>query len=190
MFDPRLSIVPVALLCCGFVDPLRFADIKTGLGIEPPAGFVLVSAGPQSGESMANIAIGIVPATLRDLNDPPTPYCILALHERPDNAALTRAQLNERMRDPEWIATNRADIEAHFIVMSDEPLQLGDINGHRFIVDDQGYEPGPEDDLVQVISIFDTPPGRVTLNCISIKQDLDADMTVFETIGERIVLPE
>jgi len=185
----RLMLLPLALLLCGFTSLERFADPETGLAIEPPNSFVLIDLAGYSAQSTAAFAVGVYPYSTTDLADPPTPYCVLALHEREDTAGKTQDELNARMRDAASIDALIDYFGQSFAMRDHEAVRLDGVDGHQFIF----YAPGPSsedhDHPVHVATIFDTPPGRVTLTCQSTNAGLTADMVTLGLIRENLILP-
>ena len=186
MLNPRLAILPLALLLYGFFDSLHFKDAGSGLAIDPPNSYIAVPL-PPSDKSTAAVLVGVFRYDA-DIRNPVPPLCILGLHVRSDNSRLSQDQLNTRMRDAGQIASIRKIFHGSFAVLADEPVELEGVLGHQFTMESQDATGGYED-LLQINSAFDTPSGRVTLNCITERTTLTSNLVSFGLIRESFTLP-
>lgn len=189
MAKTSLIILPLALLLCGFTTLDQFDDPATGLAIDPPNDFVLIDLDGYSPQSTAVFSVGVYPRTLTDLAKPPTPYCVVTLHEREDTAGKTQADLNTRMRAPEGVQALLGHFGQTFTMREDEAVNLDGVEGHQFIFAAPGTEAEAPDHPVHVATIFDTPPGRVTLACQSTNEGLTADLVTLDLIRDNLALP-
>lgn len=189
MTDTRLMLLPLALLLCGFTSLERFADPETGLAIEPPNSFVLIDLAGYSAQSTAAFTIGVYPHSTTDLANPPTPYCVLTLHEREDTARKTQDELNARMRDAEGIDALLGHFGQSFAMRDDEAVSLDGVDGHQFIFSAPGPGAEDHDHPVHIATIFDTQHGRVTLTCQSTNEALTTDLATLGLIRENLTLP-
>jgi hypothetical protein len=184
MFRTRFALLPLALLICGFVSPERFEDAGSGLAAVPPEGFTLLDLGAYSEQSSAIASVGIYPQGTTDLADPPTPFCVLTLHARPDLAARSQDELNALMRDPATIEP----MQAHFAPIEDAPISMQGKNGHWFVMAGAKGVTSARD-RVQAVSLFDTPSGRVTISCQTLQADMETDRATLDRIREGVTLP-
>lgn len=180
MLKPSLLILPLTLLLFGFTDP------GSELAIDPPNNFVAVPLPPNEAVS-TGVLIGIFRYDA-DLRSPAPPFCVLALHPREDNAQYDQTVLNARMRDPGRLANIIATFNGPYTILKDEPIALGDVFGHQFIMEAKDAPGGPQD-LLQVTSSLDMPEGRLTLNCATERSDLTTNLVSFGLIRESITLP-
>ncbi|MBJ3786884.1 hypothetical protein [Devosia sediminis] len=189
MIHSRLTLLPLALLLCGFTSFDRFADPETGLSIEPPNSFLLIDLADYSAQSTAKSSVGVYPHTTTDLANPPTPYCVLTLHEREDTEGKTQDELNARMRDPESIDALLGHFGQNFTMREDEAVSLDGVDGHQFTFAAPGPDAENHDYPVHVATIFDTPPGRVTLACQTTNETLTTDLVTLDLIRDNLSLP-
>lgn len=180
MLNPRLLALPLTLLLFGFT------DAESGLVIDPPGDFIAVPLPPRDG-GLAGLLVGVFRYDA-DLNNIAPPFCVVGLSNVLDNSERTQTELNNRMRDPGRLANMVATFNAVYTILSDEPVELAGVFGHQFIVEDKTAT-GDHADLLQVNSSFDTPKGRVTINCGTAREDLTANLVTFGLIRESITLP-
>lgn len=189
MAKTRLTILPLALMLCGFTSLDQFSDPATGLAIEPPGDFVLIDLAEYSAQSTAASSVGIYHHTTTDLAKPPMPFCVLTLHEREDTEGKTQDELNARMREPAGLEALIGHFGQNFTMREDEAVSHDGVDGHQFIFAAPGPEAEEPDHLVHVATIFDTPPGRVTLACQSTNETLTTDLVTLGLIRDNLILP-
>lgn len=180
MLNPRFLVLPLLLLLYGFT------DAASGLAVEPPNDFIAAPL-PLRDDMTSTVLIGIFRYDA-DLENVAPPFCVLSLHAREDNAPRTQTELNTRMRDPGRLANIIDTFSGTYAVLSDRPIELSGVFGHQFTIEDRDAAGDPQD-LLQVNSTFDTPKGRITLNCGTARSDLKTNMVSFGLIRDSITLP-
>jgi len=186
MPSPKLLILPLSLLLFGFVDPYHFKDAETGFAVDPPNNYIVMPLPPKEG-SVAKALVAILRYDA-DVRSPTPPFCVAGLYAREDNVERTQTELNARMRDTGRVTNMIATFNGAYTVIADEPIELGEVAGHQFIMEERGAA-GAYEDLLQVNSSFDTPDGRIVLNCATERTNLTANLVSFGLIRESITLP-
>lgn len=188
MLAVRLTILPIALTLGGFISFERFDDAETGISLEPPGGYIVFDL-PRPEQSTALFLVVVAPSSTTDILNPAYPYCVLGLHRRNDNAALTQTELDRRIRDPNWLAETADVFVERYALLSNEAIELDDRPGHQFILADRGALAGTHQNPTHVMSFFDLRLGRISLTCETTDENLTTDLVTFDLIRNAITLP-
>ncbi len=162
-----------------------FADPATGFGLAPPAPFAI----EPTTRRQFDVGVGIKSASGQPAPAGTSPYvCEAGFKAAPQNASLTQAEINAQMEKPEWVRLIRATIELAFNVTAERRFTLQGFRGIEF----QGSpKAGPgHENARMVMSMVETPKGRVTMVCVTERSGFDRALPQFRAIRATITLPK
>ena len=113
--------------------------------------------------------------------------CQLGYREAPANAALTQAQINAMALREDRQDSVRATVGRAFRVEAMRPFELGGARGLE-IVGEPLAGPGAAEVRV-VLSLLETPRGRLTMSCATQAADLDAALDAVRALRAGARLP-
>ena len=179
----------LAIATCGILTgpaDARVSDTTSGFSIDPPAPFV---AERTTNRPQFDVGVGI-----RSSNGvPPSAgtssfVCEAGFKAAPQNASLTRAEINALVDKPEWVNLAKAAFELVFSITSQRRFTLQGYRGMEFQAVPKG---GPGGANVRVlISLVETPKGRTTLFCLTQAPAYGVARQQFRAIRSSITLPE
>jgi hypothetical protein len=180
-----IGIVAGALLCSP-VQAQRFTDPGSGFAVNPPAPFTTEQT---SNRRQFDVGVGISSTTGRPRLAGSGRYvCEAGFKAAPQNASLSRAEINALVDKPEWVNIAKATFELIFRVTSQRRFTLEGYRGLEFEAIPKAG-PGAEDVRV-FISVVETAKGRTTLLCLTQKDDYKAARPQFRAIRGSINLPK
>ncbi|WP_426955983.1 hypothetical protein [Muricoccus radiodurans] len=160
-----------------------FQDAATGLTVDLPEGF-RATRGERPGY---DVVIGLNSDAPRRRIGTSADLCQLAYAHAPQNASLSQAQINEISAAPDRLALIRTQMERGFEVASIQPVPWGAATGTE-VTGTPRVGPDAPDARV-MLSIAETPRGRVVLSCAAHAADTPALYEVFRTLRAAVKPP-
>ena len=180
----RLALLSAALLLSSAAGPalaIPFEDPAIGFKVDPPAPYFVRPA-----KSTTYDEAVVIQSTT---NTPPTapgdPYlCQVGLRKAADPTALTQAEINSQVQQPDFLANAAAAFAQTFDVSSQATFTLQGATGIELVGTSK-----TGDGTGIFVSLVDTPIGRTSLNCVTPADQLDNALAPFRLIRNAITLP-
>ena len=186
----RMATVMSAVLAAALADaPLgaqTVADSATGFAITPPDSF---SVHRTTNRTQFDVGFGI-----RAKGDSASGgtdggfLCEAGFKSAPQNASLTREQINVLVDDPDWRNLVRANLNLVFDIVMEEAFTLQGYRGVEVTLRPKAAPGNP--DLRLFMSLVETPKGRTTMLCNSSASGIAAALGTFRGLRQAIRLPE
>ena len=162
-----------------------FEDPATGFGIAPAAPF---SAEPDRRPPF-DVWAGVKSATGKpEIRGTGKFICEAGFKAAPENAKLSRDDINALVDKPEWMNHARTALELAFHIDDQQRFALQGYRGFEF----QGRPksgPGAEDARM-FLSMVETAKGRTTMICVTAASGFEAAVAQFREIRATINLPK
>ncbi|MGL4496941.1 MAG: hypothetical protein ACRCUX_14110, partial [Beijerinckiaceae bacterium] len=137
-----------------------FSDSATGFAVAPPAPFTT----EPTQRRQFDVGAGVIsPAGKPPIVGETKYICEAGFKSAPQNASLTRAQINTMIESKEWVNLARAALELAFSIEAQNHFTLRGYRGMEFHARPK-LGPGHENVRMSV-SMVETPKGRVTVIC-------------------------
>ncbi len=160
-------------------------DETRGFGVEPPAPYV---ASPASRPSQ-DIRFAVDSTT----GKPPLAgtgkhLCGASLKAAPTNASLSQAELNQGGNLAEWRDAARNAVRNLGPIDRESVFTLNKARGVEYVIyPDKGSRAGK---VVLFRSIIETPRGRVSLSCATVREGFDVAVKDIKAIRSKVTLPK
>lgn len=163
---------------------MAFKDDKTGLAVDPPAPFVATLAQSRNND----VTVAVDSTTGRPAPAGASPHlCLIAFKAEAANAAYTQAALNALVDDKAWREQARAKLQMIFAIDEETTFNLVGARGVEYRVTPVF---GPQADRAHVVlSILETPRGRISQSCALAKSDSAAALPQVRAIRSSITPP-
>lgn len=162
-----------------------FEDAATGFSIAPPAPF---TAEPAQRRQF-DVGAGVKSATGKpEIRGTGQFVCEAGFKSAPQNANLTRDDINAMVAKPEWMNVAKAMLELAFQIDRQQRFTLQGYRGFEF----QGRPkagPGAEDARM-FMSMVETAKGRTTMICVTAASGFQSAVAQFRAIRATINLPK
>jgi hypothetical protein len=113
--------------------------------------------------------------------------CEAGFKSAPQNASLTREQINTMVDNPDWRNVVRANMNLIFEIVTEDTFTLQGYRGVELTMRPKG---GAGGGLQVFMSMIETARGRTTMVCNSSMTGMATALTTFRTIRQQIRLPE
>jgi hypothetical protein len=180
------ALLAVAALSHTRLSAQTLADSATGFAITPPDSF---SVHRTSNRRQFDVGVGI-----RAKGDSASArsdggfLCEAGFKSAPQNASLTREQINAFVDDPDWRNLVRANLRMIFEIVTEEPFTLQGYRGVELTLRPKSAAGGG--DVRLFMSLVETPKGRTTMVCYSSASGISAALGTFRGLRQTIRLPE
>jgi hypothetical protein len=162
------------------------ADPASGFGIRPPAPFV---AEQTTNRRQFDVGVGIRSTTGAPAGAGTSPYvCEAGFKAAPQNASLSRAEINALMDKPEWANLARATMELVFDITAQQRFTLEGYRGVEFRGQPKA-EPASAN-IRMFMSMVETSKGRVSMICVTDRASFAKGLPQFRAIRATINLPK
>jgi hypothetical protein len=179
-------VIAALHLACFPAFAQRIQDPDTGFSVNPPAPF---KAEQTSNRRQFDFGVGISSKTGSPTPGGTTPFvCEVGFKAAPQNADLSIREINRLTDSPERQKSVRSIIETLFSISHQRTFTLQGVRGIE-LRGQPKIGPGA-DNARMMMSIVETPKGRVTLVCITKLNEIDAAMPRFRAIRNTITLPK
>ena len=182
MFGRNLAVIfALAMISPAFA----LTGETTGFGVDPPAAYM---ASPASRPSQ-DILYAVDSTTGKpSLAGTSKHLCGASLKASPSNASLSQAELNKGVDLAEWREQARSALRDLGPIDSESVFALNNARGVEYVVyPDKGPDAGK---VALFLSIIETPKGRVSLSCATVREGFDVAVKDFKTIRSKITLPK
>lgn len=171
-----LVSLTATVVCVGTASAAEFRDPKTGLAVDPPAGFTARMGEPSMGDAVEIVV---------ERETPPT-SCSVSFGENAANRPFTQQQLNEVASKKEYLDLVRTIMSAmHEIVLLEQMTQDGSVGVVMILKSKMEMLAGMR--LYQ--AFFETPRGRTTIQCATKEEQFEGFRNDYEAIAKSVKLP-
>jgi hypothetical protein len=169
-----LASLGATIACAGAASTAELRDPKTGLAVDPPAGFTARIAEPSMGETVEIVVERESPET----------ECSVGFTESTANLGFTQQQLNELAKKKEWLDLVRTMMgQLHEILSADLATQ-DEVVGAVLILKSKMLA------QMRVYSaLFETRRGRTTIVCTKNQDEFDGFRKDYENITKGVKFP-
>jgi len=179
-----LRLAAVALIAAAAPPAAAMADDATGFGVDP--------APPYKAERSSHPQHDVIFAVDSTTGTPAiagrNPHlCGAGLKKMPTYAGHSQAEVNGVLDDKVWRDQARALVAANGTITSETEFKLHEARGIEFVFYPKS---GPgADNVATMLSIVETPNGRVSLVCGTTRAELEQTLASFRAIRSTITLP-
>jgi hypothetical protein len=180
----KLAALAVASLVAPAGPTLALVDDSTGFGVDPQAPYVAkLSEHPKEDVTFGIDAVGGKPAPAGTSAH----LCGAGFKRNSANADYKQAQINALVDDRQWRAKARDVLGMMMTIESENVFSIKGARGVEFLATPKI---GPDHENVSLMmSLVETPLGRVTFTCAATKADFKAGLDSFRAIRSTITLP-
>lgn len=162
-----------------------YADPVSGLAIAPPAGLTVTSAQPRPN---FDLTVDIAGDEVLESVQENGKLCSIAFKNAPQNADLSRAQINALMKKPEWRNLYKAAFELIGTVTRTSTFQHQGYAGLEFQVTPKV---GPNAANIRMhVATVETSKGRTVFSCVTDVANQRKAMPIFAAIRRGTRVPE
>jgi hypothetical protein len=155
-----------------------YADPVSGLAVDAPKPF---AAQPGRPHRQFDVTIDVASPTDKR-------RCTVGFKGKPQNASLSKAEINAMMTKPEWQNVHKSLFERAGTVSD---LVTFDHQGYTGVEMTVTPKAGPAGGSIRVfVSTVETPKGRTALICITDKDSIAAALSQFRAVRAGIRAPE
>lgn len=159
------------------------SDAKSGLRIDPPAGY---EAKPLPARGANSVIFQVKKPSDADTG------CQVGYAEAPQNAGLAQADINTLMKSKEHQEVAKTAIASLYQTNSVEAFDHGEVTGIEMISDikpREGFPPRAQE-IRNMMIILETPKGRASVVCVGEKKDFDQRRAEFRQLAQGVTLPK
>lgn len=177
------AIAAAAALLAQSASAQTASDDKSGLRIDPPAGYEakpLPARGPNA-----------VIYSVKKPSDADT-GCQVGYAEAPQNARLAQSDINTMMKSKEHQDLAKAAISSLYETNLVAAFDHGEVTGIEMISDikpREGFPPRAQE-IRNMMIILETPKGRASVVCVGDKKDFDQRRAEFHQLAQGVTLPK
>ena len=167
--------------------------LAQGSFVDPSTGFGLTVAAPFTVEPVSrrqfDVGVGVKSSTgLPPIVRTGQFVCEVGFKAAAQNNDVTREEINALVQKPEWRRLARAAIGLVFTITAERTFILAGFRGIEYQARPKAG-PGSED-VRTLMSIVETPKGRITIFCLTNKKAFQSSVASFRSLRNGVTLPQ